>query len=162
MCTRILLEQLERLTWNGRDALESQEWRLSFELAPWTKGLAVTLKLTDLRTHGGPRPRTIVLRRGQEAKLVRNMLQLWVQRPGVHARTAWLEKRVDSSTRIGPNVQQFVNCVMAKYKDGDEVARGRAMDALRSAVRKAQAAGLTEHDLKMAWDEGLFAEMLQS
>jgi len=36
------------------------------------------------------------------------------------------------------------------------------MDALRSAVRKAQAAGLTEHDLKMAWDEGLFAEMLQS
>jgi hypothetical protein len=161
MCTRILLEQLERLAWNGKDALESPEWRLSFALDPWTKGLACTLKVTQFPDRQACQ-KTIVLRRGQEAKLVRNMLQLWVSRPGVRARTAFLDKKVDSATRIGPNVQQFVNCVMAKYKDGDEVARDRAMDALRSAVRKAQSAGLTEHDLKVAWDEGLFNEMLQS
>jgi hypothetical protein len=105
--------------------------------------------------------KTIVLRRGQEPKLVRNMLQLWAAR---HARSkaGWLDKRIDADTRIGPNVQQFVQAVFAKYKDADDVVRDRAMDDLRKSVKRAQASGLTEHDLKLAWDEGLFSQMLCS
>lgn len=161
MCTKILLAELERLAWNGRDALEGPDWRLSFRLAPWTKGLACELRLEGPGLQSFP-DKTIVLRRGQEAKLVRNMLQVWVTRLPNVRRAGWLDKKIDSDTRIGPNVHQFVNAVMSKYQDGDQVARDRALDALRSAVRRAQMAGLTEQDLKVAWDEGLFAQMLQS
>lgn len=169
MCTKILLEQLEKLTWNGTNSLANDDWRLSFTLDPWTKGLAVTLRLRMLsdrgRQDGAPydgQKKTIVLRRGQEAKLVRNMLQLWVSRPGIHVRSSWLDKKVNSDTKVGPNVHQFVNAVLAKYQDVDDVVRDRALNALRTAVKRAQDAGLTEHDLKIAWDEGMFERMLTS
>lgn len=159
MCTKILLAELERMNWNGQDALEGPDDRLSFYVAPWTKGLAV-----ELRHVAGKREtrKTIVLRRGQELKLIRSMLKVWVSRHPRLERTSWLDKKIDSSTRIGPNVQQFVNAVMSRYKDGDVVAKERALDDLRRAVRRAQASGLTEHELKLAWDEGLFEQMLQA
>lgn len=36
-----------------------------------------------------------MLRRGQAPKLVRNMLQLWVERPGLEQRSRWLDKKVE-------------------------------------------------------------------
>jgi hypothetical protein len=172
MCTKILLSQLEELKWDGQSAMASPDWRLSFQVQPWAKGLSVVLSLQALRLPDGENDhlgqmlfrdesdRTIVLRRGQEAKLIRNMLQMWVGR--LTSKTRWLDKKVGPDARVGPNVHQFVQAVMAKYRDADEIVRGRALDDLRRAVRRAQDSGLTEHDLKVAWDEGLFAQMLAS
>lgn len=162
MCVKILLGQLEAMRWDGESALASDCWRLQYVGDPWTKGLSVTLILQNLKEpRDARRHRKIVLRRGQEAKLVRSMLQLWVE--GTQkVRSGWLDKKVGSGTRIGPNVQQFVSSVFSRYRDADDVTRDRAMDDLRRAVRRAQSFGLTEDDLKQAWDEGLFAQMLAS
>ena len=157
MCTKILLEQLEKLPWNGRNSLEDSEWSLKFHEENWTKGLAVRLVLK--RGLEKISERKIVLRRGQDSKLIRNLLQLWVTRLG-DRKSGWIAKRGFEGARIGPNVQRFVQAVMARYMDGGDVFRQRALDNLRSAVRRAQDAGLTEEDLKIAWDEGLFRQML--
>ena len=159
MCTKILLEQLEKLSWNGENALISHDWFLKFLADPWTKGLAVTLVLRNQKT-GFRRERKIVLRRGQEFKLLKNMLQLWVER--LDAKTRWLDKKVSKDCRIGPNVQRFVQTIMSRYQDADDIHKDRAMDSLRSAVRRAQESGLTEEDLKICWDEGLFSSMMAS
>ena len=167
MCTKILLEQLERLKWDG-EKLQSQDWRMTFKVSPWTKGLQTVLRLQALQPFPNPEKApfkaemTIVLRRGQESKLVRSMLRLWASRVASSDKTSWLDKKVNRETRIGPSVQCFVQAVMARYVCASDLIRDRALADLRRSVAAAQKAGLTEHDLKMVWDEGLFAEMLSS
>lgn len=158
MCTKILLDQIERMKWDGLNSLVGEEFTLSFHAKPWTKGLAVELKLTKPKFE---RSATIVLKRDGRTKLIREMVRLWAKRDAPHNHS-WIDKRINKDTRIGPNVQQFVNAAFAKWMDADQVTRERAMDALRRAILRAQEAGLTERDVRTAWDEGLFAQMLQS
>ncbi len=161
MCTKILLSQMEQLQWNGANSLVGDGWSMQFRTDPWTKGLAVTLYLTNLTGFKKERRKCLILRQGQRVKLIREMVRLWAERESVES-TAWIDKRIDKDTRIGPNLQQFVNAVMSKWVDGAQVACNRAMDQLRRAVARAQKSGLTEVDMKAAWDEALFAQMLSS
>jgi hypothetical protein len=158
MCTKILLSQMEQLRWDGVSRLVGNEWSLQFFTDSWTKGLAVTLYLTGFKRE---KRKCLVLRQGQRVKLIREMVCLWAGRESVES-TAWIGKRIDKDTRIGPNLQQFVNAIMSRWVDGNQVACDRAMGQLRRAVAKAQKAGLTEADMKAAWDEALLAQMLLS
>lgn len=161
MCTKILLDQIERMKWNGKNALVGDEFVLSFVAKPWTKGLAVELWLTKPQPSKFERSTTIVLRRDGRLKLIREMVRVWARKES-RERHSWIDKRIGKDARVGPNVQQFVNAVFSKYMDASDVAKERAMDALRKSVRRAQEAGLTQDDVQAAWDEGLLAQMLQS
>jgi hypothetical protein len=158
MCTKILLEQIEKMKWDGGNSLIGDEFTMSFATKPMTKGLEIELQL---KKPGFKKTLITILHQDQHTKLIREMVKLWASQYSRNS-NKWVDDRIDEDTRIGPNIQQFINTAFAHWVDADTIVKERAMDSLRKLIRMAQKAGLTREDVQTAWDEGLFDQILQS